>query len=534
MNIGAVWRFIEETCFGTKKKVITSVVVTTLVLSMPVTLVLLNQQQDIRQRAASVTSSCPASTLQSLNANQQQIACNSGASFYTVTFTCGDGFTSSKQYQCGINNSGNYTSDGTAMCAARQYLCLPPTPTPTPIGGIQPPVGITPVAVTCPAPATAQSVGAASTNTVDVTFDMKSPIYAKADGPISSVTYKSGNWCAWSPTDTINYPRCPLPCPGSPTSGYPWTISQDKLSFYSDFDRPYPDNSGSCTYSIACTSSVIAPTPTPTIVVTPTPTCGVNGCGTSGPSPSPSPNPSICTTPPECPAIIAPIGCTLSGGSSCSCPQLVCVSPSPSVSPVVSPGVTPSGPPTPTPTIAPLPSEPPVTITPSTTPGATIGLDITLPGIGPNTTLGENNSPLHNTREFNVYAFDNSGKEVAKTTANLTYNNGDYVGLASFGNIPNGPYTVKIRTGNSLVKIIPGIYELSMQNVASTPKTMLVTGDIKTDGDSNNLLDLLDYNALLSTFSSTTNLAADLNDDGTVDAKDLNILLRGFATRQGD
>jgi hypothetical protein len=124
---------------------------------------------------------------------------------------------------------------------------------------------------------TPQKISCSSENT-SITFNMKSPYSVAADGPISSIKYVSGEWCAWSSSDTLNYAKCPVKC-HDPSQ---LTLSADKKSIYFDFDTHYADNSGSCTYSITCSnaSTTITPTvtatPTPTKVPTPTPTLAPN------------------------------------------------------------------------------------------------------------------------------------------------------------------------------------------------------------------------------------------------------------------
>lgn len=194
--------------------------------------------------------------------------------------------------------------------------------------------------------------------------------------------------------------------------------------------------------------------------------------------------------------------------------------------------------PTPNPTATPIPS-PALSTTPSTSQGAAITLAVSLPGIGSNTALGENNQPQHPSRAFDVYAYDEQNTEAGKTTATLTYDNGVYKGNAIFNNIASGPYTIKVRAANSLTKTIPGVHQLSQSITATTPPVVVVSGDIQSEGSSNNLLDINDYSILLSCYAGTdcTNeykVLSDLNDNGVMDPRDLNILLRGFATRRGD
>lgn len=204
-----------------------------------------------------------------------------------------------------------------------------------------------------------------------------------------------------------------------------------------------------------------------------------------------------------------------------NCVQCIMVTPTPT-----------STPPTPTPS-------PILSTTPAAGQGATVALAITLPGIGTNTALGENNEPQHPSRPFTVYAYDGENNEAGKTTATLTYDNGVYKGNAIFNNITSGPYTIKVSATNSLIKAIPGVHQLSQSTTANTPPVILVSGDIRSEGSSWNLLDIDDYTILLSCYAGTDcsdeyKTRSDLNDNGVMDPRDLNILLRGFATRKGD
>jgi hypothetical protein len=279
---------------------------------------------------------------------------------------------------------------------------------------------------------------------------MKSPIYVATDNPISNVTYVSGNWCAWAGgnNDPNSQGRCPLSCPLKPGSTeFPFSTSQDKLSFYSDFDSVYYDNTGSCTYAVTCGA---VPTPTPT-----------------GPTPTPT----------------ATASATLQN--------------------------------------------------------AAVAVSVTLPGISPNAAIGDNTSPLHPTRNFDVSLYNNKDELVKTVSAPLTFNGASYNGVAKFSDIPIGSYIVKVKSDNSLYKALPGPKTLVSDTTIDTPTVALVTGNVDNTAGSENILDLSDYNALLSCFDNKPcdaklKVLTDLNDDGKVDSKDFNILLRGFATRTGD
>lgn len=451
---------IEELLFSSKKRTLGVLAVLILLLSIPVTYQLLNQRQDVRQQASRIADTCAATTLKGFDTSQQQSACNSGATSYNMIVTCGDDATFTKVYQCSTNNTSLYSPDAAAICAARTSLC---TPTPKPTTKLPDPKQVSCPRTEDPEP----EVATTSSTSATVTFDMKSPIYAVTDGPITDVKYVSGNWCAWSPSDTVHYATCPVLCPHAPGAGYPFTIASDKLSFSSDFDSPYPDNSGSCTYEVTCTASETI-TPFPSI----------------SPVPSISPNPSITVSP------------------------------------------------TPIPTTPPTPSPTPVQA------GAQVALEAVFPGIGQDVGRGENNSPKNRDRQFTVFLYDNSGKLAGKTSAILTFNGISYKGVAHFPGVPAGQYVVKLRADDTLVRAVPGIRQLTQESAASTPLVVLVSGDISTGEGTDNVLDLTDYNRLLMVFGQSSNgdtrISGDLNNDGTINSKDLNILFRGFATRKGD
>lgn len=203
---------------------------------------------------------------------------------------------------------------------------------------------------------------------------------------------------------------------------------------------------------------------------------------------------------------------------------------------------TPTGSPTPTPTVTPTPSRSPsgtVTPLPTSTSNMNIALDVSLPGISGNPWLGTNTTPIHQTRTFTLQLLDSTGKTVKEIDAPLTFTDGSFKGNVPVSEVPTGNYIIKVRSNNSLYKAIPGVKLLAANTTTTTPQITVVTGNINNTDASLNLLDVLDYNALLSCYNGSTcdsslKQLADLNDDGTVNSKDLNILLRGFAIRKGD
>jgi len=208
--------------------------------------------------------------------------------------------------------------------------------------------------------------------------------------------------------------------------------------------------------------------------------------------------------------------------------------------------------PTPTPTLTPTPtatptptSGPSVTPTPPKTPTPTpvlgqndvgIKIEYTLPGIGTNTSGGQNNNPQAFGRNTEIEVIDGDAILAKETVA--FYINGKYEASVNLGPIPAKPYLVKIRTTNSLRKVLPVIVNLAKAVYTPTSTVELITGDIDSAHD--NELNLADYNAMLDCTNSRDNCTAaiksraDINDDGLVDSIDLSILYTGFSRRKGD
>lgn len=206
-----------------------------------------------------------------------------------------------------------------------------------------------------------------------------------------------------------------------------------------------------------------------------------------------------------------------------------------------SPSVTPTSAPTPTPV------------------GQVLSLDLKIPGIG---SSGENQTPQHKTREVSIYFFspevnteDSSTTPVSAfvTTVNFDSNPdsptyGNFVNpLIDLGDkIENGRYQIVVKTDQTLSKLIksdkeegPGgqIFEIGNsynKKIELTGLTML-PGDIYPSPKGDNVMDINDYNGLVNCFGSrgeteacTDKILADLDDNGTVDGTDYNIMFGSF------
>lgn len=182
------------------------------------------------------------------------------------------------------------------------------------------------------------------------------------------------------------------------------------------------------------------------------------------------------------------------------------------------------------PTNTPIPGQPTATPNPNET---RIALEYWLPGIGANTAQGLNNNPVRKALATEIEVYDAQNQKVKNQTATLNFalDTHSYKATVSLGNLATGPYSIRARFNNTLWKKTPAL--LTAANTTTVPAQQLIPGDI----DQNNTLDLLDYNAVISCYGNkpcSNKEKADLNIDGKVDERDLNILYAGFATRMGD
>lgn len=161
----------------------------------------------------------------------------------------------------------------------------------------------------------------------------------------------------------------------------------------------------------------------------------------------------------------------------------------------------------------------------------TINFSVSMTGIS--TRSGDNNSPRHPTRTATVKVLDANNNVVETFSPSVTYSTstGVYSGSVTTGVLNPGSYLVSVKLSNTLAKQFPGFFTIpgGVKNEQTLP---LVSGDINGD----NVIDILDYNDLLSCYGSkfpscAFNPSADLNDDGVVDAVDYNIFLRAIGSQ---
>lgn len=194
--------------------------------------------------------------------------------------------------------------------------------------------------------------------------------------------------------------------------------------------------------------------------------------------------------------------------------------------------------------------------------GTALSFTVLLDGVGaagdnPNPTGNSlsNKNPLHPQRTLNVQVFDTNNNLAASGSGNINYNStsGTFLGAVGLpATVQSGDYYVKVQTDRYLWKLVPGIIQITSDQTTKVPSVQLVNGDTNND----NLLNIIDYNALIdcgygeinplpmNDQNSTYNSSAcqvhqptqdvDLNDDGIIDSTDYNLFLRELSVQNGD
>lgn len=194
--------------------------------------------------------------------------------------------------------------------------------------------------------------------------------------------------------------------------------------------------------------------------------------------------------------------------------------------------------------------------------GTSLGFTLLLDGVGaagddanPTGNSLSNKNPLHPQRNLDVQVFNTNNNIVASTTANIEYDTGSGDFLGSVGlptSVTSGNYYVKVQTDRYLRRLIPGIVQIESGQQTKVPVVNLIAGDTNND----NVLNILDYNALLdcgygeinplpmndpnSTFNSKACQVhqpaqdVDINDDGVINSTDYNLFLRELSVQNGD
>ncbi|MBU3979611.1 cohesin domain-containing protein [Patescibacteria group bacterium] len=217
---------------------------------------------------------------------------------------------------------------------------------------------------------------------------------------------------------------------------------------------------------------------------------------------------------------------------------------------------------------------PTITVTPASTPSATmtpyptttsttLKLNILLHGIGsagdnpnPQGSSLSNKNPLHPQRNIDITIMDSTNQPVSSLAGSIIYNSGqgNFIGLIDLGStFQTGNYTIKIKSGRYLRKLVTGMVNIKPLQENPIPQTALIAGDVKTD----NILNVLDYNILLdcgygaidplplgdpNAGYNTSNckshepfrINTDLDDNGIINSPDYNLFLRELSVQNGD
>ncbi len=220
------------------------------------------------------------------------------------------------------------------------------------------------------------------------------------------------------------------------------------------------------------------------------------------------------------------------------------ITPTISISPTITQSISPTV--TPTPIVNPTlnPTNIPTTIP---QPGTGISLNLLLHGIGAggdnaNPRSGGNTNPVHPQRSVSVELHDTSNHLMLTKNGTVNFNSttGNFTGTIDMGTaFTSGTYTVKVKTGQFLKTIVPGIQSVTVNSTNQMPQTVLVNGDINGD----NILNILDFNILMGCYSDTqqavsctpaNKLFSDTTDDNSVNQIDYNLFLRELTNVHGE
>jgi hypothetical protein len=177
--------------------------------------------------------------------------------------------------------------------------------------------------------------------------------------------------------------------------------------------------------------------------------------------------------------------------------------------------------------------------------GTTLVFTVFLHGIGKggdsaNALSGGNANPVRTQRILSVGVFNAQNVLVTSKSIPATYNSttGNFTGTGDFGTLASGPYTVTIRADMYLQQVVPGIQTITSGQTKQIPPVYLISGDI----DTNNQINIADFNSLMGCYSDLTaaksctsqqKTAADITDDGSVNQLDYNLFIREIGNRSG-
>lgn len=179
----------------------------------------------------------------------------------------------------------------------------------------------------------------------------------------------------------------------------------------------------------------------------------------------------------------------------------------------------------------------------------TLSLNVLLHGIGSagdnanltSSTLS-NKNPLHTSHDATIFVTDTNNTQVKQINSTIVYDptSGSYKGSFDLGTtFPAGKYSLKVASSHYLHRLIPGLITISANKNNVLPTVSLISGDTNSD----NKLDILDYNMIIDCYSdylapvacdNDKKTATDLTDDGDVNQFDNNLFDRELSVQFGD
>lgn len=154
-----------------------------------------------------------------------------------------------------------------------------------------------------------------------------------------------------------------------------------------------------------------------------------------------------------------------------------------------------------------------------------------------------NIAPKHQSKIVVITFYNNANKLVATIVASVLYSpsSQNFTNTIKISNFPSGMYTIKLKMNGYLTVQYPGNYTVNGGGKITLPSISLIAGDVNND----NVINVLDYNAIISCFGdrlytssclapiNSQSSGADLNDDNSVDGVDYNIFIRELTVQQG-
>ncbi len=161
-------------------------------------------------------------------------------------------------------------------------------------------------------------------------------------------------------------------------------------------------------------------------------------------------------------------------------------------------------------------------------PTTKLDLTVSLTGIG--IKAGDNTNPLNKTRQITIDLIKNTGSTTPPVTktGTVTYDSstGNFKGTIDFGNsLSSGTYIVKVKISNYLKKQFANPVSITPLITNVAPLTTLTPGDTNNNG----IINTLDGGIISACFGKITAYClstSDLNDDGKVDGVDFNLFVK--------